>query len=243
MRINKYIALCGLSSRRKSEELITSGGVAVNGKTVTDLATQIDEEKDTVTVNGQKLSPPQSFVYYMLNKPKGYVCSLKDDRGRKTVMDLIHTDTRVFPVGRLDWDSEGMLILTNDGALTQKLTHPSGETPKTYIVKIEGGILESELAVLRAGVVIAGERFSKCGVKVLEKEKDTTRMEVVLHEGKNREIRRMFEAIGKTITLLKRVQIGGLRLGGLSRGEYRELKPQEVGRLLQGAKKQITNDE
>lgn len=233
MRINKFLASCGVASRRKAEELIKQGKVSVNGKVTTDLATIVEVTKDAVMLNGVVLKLPDQFEYYMLNKPKGYVCTVSDDNGRKTVMDLVKIPTRVFPVGRLDYDSEGMLILTNDGDLTYQLTHPSNQIEKKYMVKIEGLISESELAVLRNGVVVDGEKFSKCRVRVVEVKDKMTKLEIVLHEGKNREIRRMMEAIGKVVVLLNRVQIGKLKLGGISRGEYRALKPREVEMLLQ----------
>ena len=233
MRINKYLALCGVASRRKVEEFVVNGLVKVNGQVVTNLATDINIKTDIVVVSGQKVTLPEDYVYYMLNKPKGYVCSLSDEAGRKTVVDLVKdAKHRIFPVGRLDYDSEGMLILTNDGDIAYKLTHPSSHVDKKYIVKIEGTMVESELAVLRAGVVVDGERYSKCSVKVLSTQEKITRLEVIIHEGKNRQIRKMFEAIGKNVIFLKRVQIGMLKLGGLSRGEYRSLKPHEVDMLL-----------
>lgn len=233
MRINKYLALCGVASRRKVEDFIVNGQVKVNNKLVTNLATDIDIKNDIVTVSGERVKLTEEYVYYMLNKPKGYVCSAEDNRGRKTVLDIVKDPNhRIFPVGRLDYDSEGMLILTNDGDLTQRLTHPSNEVEKKYIVKIEGNMVESELAVLRAGVVVDGERFGKCGVVLTNTDGKISRLEVTLKEGKNREIRRMFEAIGKNVIFLKRVSIGMLKLGGLSRGEYRALKPYEIDLLL-----------
>ncbi len=238
MRINKYLALCGVASRRKVEDFIKNGLVKVNGTVTTNLATDIDIKKDIVHVSGQKVKLPDDYVYYMLNKPKGYVCSMADEMGRKTVMDLVNDAThRVFPVGRLDYDSEGMLILTNDGDLAYKLTHPSSNIEKKYIVKIEGTMVESELAVIRAGVVVDGEKYSKCSCKVLSVQDKITRLEVVIHEGKNREIRKMFEAIGKNVIFLKRVQVGELKLGGLTRGTYRALKPYEIDMLLVARKK------
>lgn len=233
MRINKYLALCGVASRRKVEDFVTNGLVKVNNKVVTNLATDIDIKNDIVTVSGERVKLTEEYVYYMLNKPKGYVCSAEDNRGRKTVLDIVKDPNhRIFPVGRLDYDSEGMLILTNDGDLTQRLTHPSNEVEKKYIVKIEGSMVESELAVLRAGVVIDGERFGKCDVVLTNTDGKISRLEVTLKEGKNREIRRMFEAIGKNVIFLKRVSIGMLKLGGLTRGEYRPLKPFEIDMLL-----------
>ena len=232
MRINKYLASCGVASRRKSEEYILNGVVEVNGKVVKELNYDINEKKDKVTVNGELLKFSDKFEYYIINKPKGYVCTSNDEFGRKIVIDLIKTNTRLFSVGRLDYDSEGLLILTNDGDLSQKLTHPSYEIEKTYIVKINGTMSESEKAVLRKGVVVEGVRYSHCKIKELEskKEKDkvTTRLEMKIYEGKNHEIRNMFKFIGKEITMLKRTKIGELKLGGLNRGEYRPLKNNEI---------------
>lgn len=237
MRINKFIAQSGLCSRRKAEEFITDGLVKVNNEVVTNLATDI-KGKDVVSVNNQVIKPSETLVYYMLYKPKGYVTTMSDDRSRKSVAELTSDlPYRVYPVGRLDYDSEGLLILTNDGDLTYKLTHPKFEIEKTYSVKIEGKILESELAVLRNGVVIDKVRYNKCKVTVKEKGADYTKLEVVLKEGKNREIRRMFDAIGKVVTFLKRVKVAELHLGGLKRGEKRALKDFEVEYL-----KNLTKD-
>ena len=232
IRINKYIAQSGLCSRRKAEELIKNGQVEVNGKKVTDLATTLDEKKDVVAVNGQKIAPIEEKVYYMFNKPKGVVISLADDRDRKSVIDFLgDMERRIYPVGRLDYDSEGLLLLTNDGDMTYKLTHPKFEIPKTYIVKVEGEIKESELAVLRAGVVIDGERYGKCKAKLVKFEQGLSKIEMTIYEGKNREIRKMFDAIGKEVQFLKRTNFAGLRLGGLKRGEIRPLKDYEIDHL------------
>lgn len=232
IRINKYIAQSGLCSRRKAEELIRDGLVELNGNKVVELATMVDEKKDAVTVDGQKITLAEEKVYYMLNKPKGVVTSLSDDRDRHSVADLLgDMDRRVFPVGRLDYDSEGLLLLTNDGDMTYKLTHPKFEIPKTYIVKVEGEIKESELAVLRAGVVIDGERYGKCKAKLVKFENGMSKIEMTIYEGKNREIRKMFDAIGKEVQFLKRTNFAGLRLGGLKRGEMRPLKDYEVDYL------------
>lgn len=233
MRINKYLALCGVASRRKAEEFILDGLVKVNGQVVKDLSTDIKENKDVVMVSGQVIKPAEKLVYYMLNKPKGYVTSMSDEKNRKSVVDLIlNIDKRVFPVGRLDYDSEGLLFLTNDGDLTYKLTHPKYNITKKYIVKIEGETKESELAVLRAGVVVDGVRYSPCKAELLNFVNNISRIEIILTEGKNREIRRMFEAIGREVIFLKRIEMAGIKLGGLMRGEIRELKQYEVEHLL-----------
>lgn len=232
MRINKYIAESGVCSRRKAEEYIKNGLVRVNNNVVTNLATNIDANKDVVTISGQRIQPTTEYVYYMLNKPKGYITTMNDDRNRKSILDLIDgIGKRVFPVGRLDYDSEGLLLLTNDGDLTYKLTHPKFNIEKKYIVKVYGEMKESELAVLRAGVVIDKVRYNKCKVKLLSYENNISKLEIILNEGKNREIRKMFEAIGKEVVFLKRVEIAGIRLGGLKRGEIRPLKENEVSFL------------
>lgn len=234
MRINKYLATVGVASRRSSEEFIKKGQIKVNGKIVTDLAFQVNENSDVVEFNGKVLSFKPEYVYYKLNKPKGYICTSKDDRNRKTILDLFDGDKRLFSVGRLDYDTEGLLIVTNDGDFAQKLIHPSSHIEKEYHCTIEGAIKESELAVMRAGVVKDGERMPKCKVKVLsteliEKGKvKSTKLSVVINEGKNRQIRKMFEAIGKNIKLLKRVRIADIHLGGLSRGEYKPLTQGEL---------------
>lgn len=233
MRINKYLALCGIDSRRKVEKLILDGKVTVNGKVVTDLATQINEKKDVVECDGNAcVLQNTNYKYIMLNKPKGYVTTVSDELGRKTVMDLVsNIEERIFPVGRLDYNTEGLLLLTNDGALAERLTKPNYGIRKTYICVIEGKIKESELAMLRAGIVIDGEKLNKCKVKILETDETKTRLEIVIDQGKNRQIRKMMEYVHKNVIFLKRVKIGDLKLGGLSRGEHRELKDYEVSYL------------
>jgi len=265
MRINKYLAECGVCSRRNADELVKQGRVSVNKKVVRELGFDIDVDKDSVFVDGKKVVQVTHYDYVMFYKPKGCVTTLDDSkdnksgrpkselesapaqkkvdeevkseekkRPRKTVLDYIGGDfknKRLFPVGRLDYDSEGLLLLTNDGDLTYKLTHPSSEIPKTYIVKIEGTIEESDLAILRKGVKVDGVKYGHSKVKMTGIEDGNARLEVIIFEGKNREIRRMFEAVEKKVIFLKRVAIGDLRLGGLSRGGYRELNEYEVAYL------------
>lgn len=231
IRLNKYLALCGVASRRSADKIIALGRVSVNGKVVTELGFQIREENDTVTVDKVRVTPVVSYTYIMLNKPKGVVTTVADDLGRKTVFDYVKTDKRLFPVGRLDYDSEGLLLLTNDGDMTQKLTHPSSEIAKQYIVKIEGEIVESDLAILRKGVTVDGVKYNRSKIKLLSMENGNARFEVVIYEGKNREIRRMFEAVEKNVIYLKRVAIEGLRLGGLGRGAWRYLRDDEIAYL------------
>lgn len=228
MRINKYLASSGYGSRRKCEELVKQGKVCVNGKVVTDLAFVV-KENDKVTVNGVACLAATEFEYIMLHKPKGVITSMSDEHGRKTVIDILpERYKKLKPVGRLDYDSEGLLLLTNDGDLAHILTHPSHEITKTYVVRVEGEVKESQLAVIRAGVVIDGVRLSKCKVKFLEKVNNGTKLQVVISEGKNRQVRKMFDAVGLNVAFLKRTQIGDLRLGGLARGACRPLSIEEV---------------
>ena len=231
MRINKYLAACGLGSRRKCEELVVAGKVFVDGKKVDALSFDVSE-KAKVEVDGL-LVGQKSFEYLMMFKPKGFVTTKNDDMGRKTVMDLLPEGKKhLNPVGRLDYDTEGLLLFTNDGDFANMLSHPSSEIEKTYQVRVKGPIVESELAVLRKGVVIDGKRTSPCKAKVLRTEGGKTVLELVIHEGRNREIRKMMEAIGKDVEFLKRTGYGTLSLGGLSRGKTRELRAEEIAELF-----------
>lgn len=231
MRINKYIASCGVTSRRKADELIAGGKVSVNGKIVDELGYKINPKTDKVIVDGVSIKLPKKHVYYALNKPKGVISAVSDDKGRKTVVDLIDTKERIFPIGRLDYDTEGLLLLTNDGELANKLMHPSSEIGKTYIAKVRGDIVESELATLRKGVMLNGKKTAPAKVRKLKFEKGISRIEITIHEGRNRQIRRMFEALNKDVTFLKRVAIGEIRLGGMSRYEVRHLTDGEINYL------------
>lgn len=227
MRINKYLAECGVASRRGCDKLVEEGRVSVNGKTAA-LGDDIAGGEE-ICVDGVPVSHGEKHSYYLLNKPKGYVCTVRDDKGRKTVMELLPPDAgRVFPVGRLDYDTEGMLLLTDDGDLTFRLTHPKNEVPKTYLVKIEKGITDVELNRLRAGVEIDGVLTGKSKVKVIETDKAFTKLQVTITEGRNRQVRKMFEAVGKQVVFLKRIKIGEMRLGSLPRGKVRKLTAEEI---------------
>lgn len=230
MRINKFLSSCGIDSRRKCEVLVTEGRVKVNGKTVNNLATDIKED-DIVEVDGHYVTLNDRKTYIMLNKPKGCVTTVSDDKGRKTVLDFVKIKKRVFPVGRLDYDTEGLLILTDDGDLANKIMHPSNSVKKTYSVRIEGEPTESELKRLRSGVEFGGVKYSPAEVIVVETEKGETKLKITVSEGKNHEIKNMMEAIGKTVCFLKRVSIGNLAVGGLKRGEWRYLKEDEIAYL------------
>lgn len=234
MRINKYLASCGLGSRRKCEQMVLDGRVSVNGKTICSLSFDV-QDKMQICLDGAPIET-KKFTYVMLFKPKGFVTTKSDEKGRKTVMDLLPKEWQhLNPVGRLDYDTEGLLLFTNDGMLANSLTHPSREIEKTYVAKIEGEIKESELAVLRAGVVIDGKRTAPAKVKVTRLEKSRVTLELIIHEGRNRQIRKMFEAIGKNVIFLKRVGFGPIALGGLSRGTARALRPKEIEALMLAA--------
>lgn len=230
MRINKFLARCGIASRRASDKLIEEGKVRVNGK-IAEAGMEVEEE-DRVEVDGKPVTVKKD-EYYILHKPKGYLCTVSDDKGRKTVMDILGSGVgRVYPVGRLDYDSEGLLILTTDGELAQHLTHPSNEVPKTYLVKVEGRLTEADLNPIRSGIEIEGGYVTKkCRAHIVETNKDYTKVELVLREGKNREIRKMFAAIGREVSLLKRTKVGEITLRGLDRGSFRKLTPAEVNYL------------
>ncbi len=230
MRINKYLASCGIGSRRNCEIFVTEGKVKINGHIVTDLATDV-KDSDIVLLNGECVVPAQEHVYIMLNKPKGYVCTTNDEFGRKTVLQLLapeYSSRRVFPVGRLDYDTEGLLLLTTDGDLANRITHPHNEVPKTYIAKVEGEVTEAELGKLRGGVILDGTKTKRCKARLKNLENNISSVEVVITEGRNRQVRRMFDSINREVIFLKRTAIGQLKLGGLYRGMSRKLTADEI---------------
>lgn len=232
VRLNKYLAECGVCSRRNADNYIAAGRVKVNGKVTTELGTKIAQYNDTVLVDDNKVEQDAKTVVIMFNKPKGCITTMNDEAGRRTIFDYIKLDLpRLFPIGRLDYDTEGLLLLTNDGDLANKLMHPSNEVPKTYSVKVIGEMPQHKLAQLRKGVEIEEGVTKRCKVKLMEYTDDVSRMEVTITEGKNRQVRKMFEAVGNEVIFLKRVAIGDLRLGGLSRGGHRYLSDYEVGYL------------
>ena len=232
MRINKYLADSGVASRRSADKLIEEGLVKINGK-IAKLGDEVAVGSDAVSVNGKLINVVKKYDYYIMNKPKGYVCTVKDDKGRKTVMDLLpENKKRLFPVGRLDYDTEGLLILTNDGDLTYKLTHPKNEIPKTYVVKTEKPITDKDINLLRSGVVIDGIKTKKCNVKLIESYKTGAKLHITITEGRNRQIRKMIEAVNNNVDFLKRIKIGDLTVSGLNRGEVRPLSALEVNYLI-----------
>ena len=228
MRINKYIADSGLASRRKADELIQAGNVKVNGITCKELGRDI-KEGDIVEVNGTVLRSEKKLVYYMLNKPVGYVTTSSDERGRATVIDLMtETTERVFPVGRLDYNTSGLLIMTNDGNLAYRLTHPKHHVYKTYRAVVQGYLSKERVARLRNGVDIGGFVTSKAIVEVVRQAGNYAVVDISIFEGKNRQVRKMFAAVGNKVLELERTAIGDLRLGRMMEGHYRKLTRDEV---------------
>jgi 23S rRNA pseudouridine2605 synthase len=238
-RLQKIMAASGIASRRKAEEIIAAGRVTLNAKVVTEQGTKADPERDEICVDGKPLKKPERLVYYMLNKPKGYVTTVSDPEGRPTVMDLLPKDgERVYPVGRLDYASEGLLVMTNDGALAAKLMKAGSHVPKTYRVKVSGKPDEKAMAKLRAGVTIAledGQRVKTSPAKIrLVEDAANPWYEVILIEGRNRQIRRMFERVGHHVEKIKRVQLGPLILD-VEAGKFRELTVKETEELKKAA--------
>lgn len=231
-RLQKIISSTGYASRRKAEELIKNGKVKVNGETIREMGYKASYN-DYIEVEGHPLNKQEDKVYYLLNKPRGVVTTSKDDKGRKTVVDLIKTDKRIYPVGRLDYDTTGILLLTNDGELTNYLTHPKNNIEKVYVAKIKGLITKDELRRLCNGVFIDGKKTSKAKAKILRIDKKTNSsiVELIIHEGKNHQVKKMFEAIGYNVEKLKRESIAFLTLDGVKSGEYRELSIKEVKKL------------
>jgi len=254
-RLQKIIANAGITSRRKAEQLILAGRVAVNGTVVTELGAKADAEKDHIRVDGRVISPPEQKAYLMLHKPRGYVTTLSDPEGRPTVMDLLKglpAKLRVYPVGRLDWASEGLLLLTNDGDLAHKLTRAALHVPKTYLVKVSGKPTEAEIAKLRAGVTIGGKGDKLHGAPIAPVKTAPARIrqvreaanpwyEVTLIEGRNRQIRRMFEQVGHHVEKIKRIRYGPLELD-IEAGEHRRLTRTEVAKLQQIVKGRATSE-
>jgi pseudouridine synthase len=230
-RLHKFLSQAGVSSRRKCEELIAAGRVKVNGETVSALGSKVDPEHDRVEVDGQPVALPQEHVYLLLNKPAGYVSTVRDPQGRPTVVDLVNQAQRLYPVGRLDQDSEGLLLLTNDGELTQRLTHPSYEHEKEYQVLVEGRPTQNALQRLRAGVELEDGLTCAADVTVVRIDTGGTWLRFVIHEGRKRQLRRMCDAVGHPARRLIRVRLGTLTLGDLPPGQHRPLTAQERSRL------------
>lgn len=232
MRINKYIAHAGVASRRKAEDLIKSGQVTLNGQVITELATQV-KSGDRVEINGTPLYGEEK-VYYLLNKPRGAISSVSDEKGRQTVIDLLpEVKERIYPVGRLDWDTSGLLLLTNDGDFTDKMIHPRNEIDKIYLARVKGIATKDNLRPLTKGVTIEGKKTKPARYRIVrvDNEKNRSLVELVIHEGRHHQVKKMFEAVGLTVDKLSRTQFGHLDLGGLPVGQARRLTKKEVSQL------------
>ena len=232
-RLQKIIAHAGIASRRMAEKMISEGRISVNGKIVTELGTKVDIRKNEIRVDGKLISTEVSRVYLMLNKPKGYLTTLKDTRERPIIADLLEgVPERVFPVGRLDYDSEGLLIMTNDGDFAYRVQHPKFEITKTYLVKIKGRIPKEEISMIKNGAKLDDGEFKPTHVTVGKINPKSSWLELIIHEGRNRIIRRYFDSLGHPVTRLIRVAIGDIHLGDIRQGDFRYLQKKEVERLL-----------
>ncbi len=234
IRLQKYIAKSGVASRRKAEELILEGKIQVNGKTITELGTKVNPEKVIVTYNGKRLKIEEEFVYILLNKPIGYVTTVKDQFGRDSVLDLVKIKEHLVPVGRLDMYTSGALILTNDGDFVYKVTHPKHEIEKTYTVTIKGIVKNEEVEMLRKGVKIEDYTTKPAKVKILktDEEKNISRLEITIHEGKNRQVRKMCELVGHKVLALHRSKIAGIGVKDIPLGKWRFMKEKEIRKIL-----------
>lgn len=232
VRLQKFMSECGVASRRKSEELIESGKVRVNGA-VASLGDKINPKKDTVTVNGKKLVKQKEHKYIMLHKPRGFITTMSDEMERKCVAQLISDiPQRVYPVGRLDRESEGLLLFTNDGEFANALTHPKKHVSKTYRVTVRPGITEEQLAAITEGIIIDDRKTAPAEVRVVTKEENRVVLEIILYEGRNRQIRKMCEQLNLEVARLKRTAIGSVKLGMLKQGDWRNLTEDEVRKLM-----------
>lgn len=230
-RLQKYLSSCGIASRRKSEELILAGKVKVNGKIVRELGTKVSE-KDEVEVENMEVYRKEK-EYYLLYKPEKTICSVSDEKGRTTIVDLIETDEKIFPVGRLDYDTTGLILLTNDGELTNKLTHPKGYVEKTYIAKVSGIVTGKEIHELEEGIELEGVKTKKARAKLkkIDKKNNKSYVELTITEGRNHQVKNMFAALGHKVLKLKRISYAFFNLEGMKIGEYRRLTAKEVKQL------------
>ncbi len=232
IRLQKYLSMCAVASRRKAEELIAQGKVKVNGK-VAQVGDKVSPKHDTVTVGGKKISAQKQKHYIMLHKPRGFITTMEDEMGRKCVAELVRdVGVRVYPVGRLDKDSEGLLLMTDDGEFANRMTHPSKHIPKTYRVTVRPDVTDDMLTAFTTGIEIDGRMTAPSDAHIIEKQDNRVVMEIVLYEGRNRQIRKMCEALGLEVARLKRTSVGSLKLGILHPGKWRELTEDEVHKLM-----------
>lgn len=243
VRLQKFMADNGVASRRKCEELIEQGLVKVNGNKA-HIGDKVDPKKDKVTVRGRKLAVQDNLRYILLHKPRGYITTMQDEQGRKCVAQLVlDVGVRVYPVGRLDRESEGMLLMTNDGAFSNAMTHPTRHVPKTYRVTIRPSISDEQIAAFQDGIEIDGRMTAPAGIRVIEKAEGRVVVEVILYEGRNRQIRRMFDELGIEVARLKRTAVGSIKLGMLPQGKWRDLSEDEVRKLMLAAERGTHKDD
>ncbi|GKX66581.1 pseudouridine synthase [Inconstantimicrobium mannanitabidum] len=231
-RLQKYMARCGVASRRKCEEYISQGLVAVNNDVITELGFKVDVDKDRVSFNGSIISPCENKVYIALNKPEGYITSVKDEFDRKTVIDLVDVKERIFPIGRLDYDTSGLLLLTNDGEVYNKVIHPRVSINKVYEALVKGNFTEEEIKKFEVGVDIGGYITAPAELKVIKKEKNKSLVHITIHEGKNRQVRKMCAAFSHEVITLKRLSVGDIKLKDLPKGSWRNLDDKEIEYLF-----------
>ncbi len=230
-RLQKYMARCGIASRRKCEELILRGSVSVNDILITELGTKVKPSIDKVAVNGRPIVPEETKIYIVLNKPTGYVTTVKDEKNRPTVIDLINISERIFPIGRLDYDTSGLLLLTNDGDIYNKVIHPRKAINKTYIALIKGTLNDAKIKLFNTGIDIGGYITAPADIKLLKQHSSSSEVKITIHEGKNRQIRRMCQNIGNPVLELKRIRVGDLSLGNIKIGSWRHLTSDEINYL------------
>jgi len=240
VRLNKFLAQCGVASRRQADEMIAAGQVTVNGKKVTEMGTVILPSRSTVKVGGRHINPPKVHQYWAFNKPKGYLCSRGDPYGRPTIYDAVPFYLKNMKyAGRLDLDSEGLLIMTDDGELIEQITHPSNQIKRTYVVWVRGLVQKAELDRLKLGVEYEGERYAPAPAKVLRQDlrEQNSFIEISIREGKKREVKMMFRAVGRQVLELKRISFGPVKLGYLETGQARKITDEELAQLKRGRKK------
>jgi len=233
-RLQKFMARCGVASRRKCEEIILSGRVKVNDLTITEIGTKIDCETDTVILDGTVLKPEEKKVYIALNKPEGYVSTVKDEKARKTVLDLVKVNERIYPIGRLDYDTSGLILLTNDGDVYNNVIHPRAIINKVYVATVEGIPTENKIKSFEKGIDIGDYITASGKCQLLKKYNNKCELQIIIHEGKNRQVRRMCDAIGHPVVMLKRISVGKITLGDLPKGKWRYLDEAEVNYLKSG---------
>lgn len=227
-RLQKYMATCGVASRRKSEEIIQEGRVKVNGVVIKELGYKVDTEKDEVWVDNNKIKKEERKVYIALNKPEGYVCTVKDEKGRQTILDLVKVEERIYPIGRLDYDTSGLILLTNDGDVYNKIIHPREEKNKVYIALLKGIPSSGCIEKFQKGIDIGGYVTAPAKIRIIKNFNDSSEVEITIHEGKNRQIRRMCDAIEHPVISLKRIQVGNIKLNNLNKGKWRFLDENEI---------------